>query len=42
MACEGEVEGSDYCGFRTNSGIYVVLRGVNRILSGKGVRWGHL
>ena len=42
MMCEGEVKGADYCWFRTDSGIGVIFRGVDRVSSRKGVRWGHL
>ena len=41
MACEGEVEGSDYCWFGTDGSICVVIRGVYEVSTGEGIRRGH-
>ena len=41
MTCKGEVEGSDYCGFRTNSGVGVVFGGVDCVSLEKSVCRNH-
>ena len=42
MTCKGEVKSSDYCGFGANGSIGIVIKGINRVLSGKCVHRGHL